>query len=186
MIEAVTAASGTALSNVHTFAGMMSSIFKPFGSIFGSVIKEASISIAPLFGLFIVFQIFLLKMTKRQVVRLVIGFIYSFVGLSIFLVGVNGGFMQAGRALGELLGQEVAFSSETRGESFEKAVAALENGHITRDEYEQMKQDEQERNTMLLEKKENVNSNEYIEQMAREQLGLVMPNETIYVDSTRY
>ena len=103
--EAVTAASGTALSNVHTFAGIMSSIFKPFGSIFGSVIKEASISIAPLFGLFIVFQIFLLKMTKRQVVRLVIGFIYSFVGLSIFLVGVNGGFMQAGRALGELLGQ---------------------------------------------------------------------------------
>ena len=52
--------------------------------------------------------------------------------------------------------------------------------------YEQMKQNEQERNTTLLEQKENVNSDEFIEKMAREELGLVMPNETIYVDSTRY
>ncbi|MBE5821191.1 MAG: septum formation initiator family protein [Clostridiales bacterium] len=52
--------------------------------------------------------------------------------------------------------------------------------------YKQMKQNEQERNTTLLEQKENVNSDKFIEKMAREELGLVMPNETIYVDSTRY
>lgn len=52
--------------------------------------------------------------------------------------------------------------------------------------YEQMKQNEQERNTTLQEQKENVNSDQFIEKMAREELGLVMPNETIYVDSTRY
>lgn len=52
--------------------------------------------------------------------------------------------------------------------------------------YEQMKQNEQERNTTLLDEKENINSDEFIEKMAREELGLVMPNETIYVDSTRY
>ena len=43
-------------------------------------------------------------MTKRQVARIVIGFIYAFVGLTIFLIGVNGGFMQAGSALGKVLG----------------------------------------------------------------------------------
>ena len=43
-------------------------------------------------------------MTKRQVIRIVIGFIYAFIGLTIFLIGVNGGFSQAGAALGEKLG----------------------------------------------------------------------------------
>lgn len=75
-----------------------------FGTTIVHVLKESLISIAPLFGLFIVFQIFLLKMTKRQVVRIIIGFIYAFIGLTIFLVGVNSGFMQAGAALGQTLG----------------------------------------------------------------------------------
>lgn len=75
-----------------------------FGTTFVHVLKESLISIAPLFGLFIVFQIFLLKMTKRQVVRIIIGFVYAYVGLTIFLVGVNSGFMQAGAALGQTLG----------------------------------------------------------------------------------
>ncbi|MCR4741922.1 MAG: DUF1538 domain-containing protein [Treponema sp.] len=79
-------------------------VFQPFGQVFSSVFKEALISIAPLFGLFIIFQIFLLKMTVRQVVRMIIGFIYSLIGLTIFLIGVNGGFMQAGKILGQLLG----------------------------------------------------------------------------------
>lgn len=74
------------------------------GQIFKNVLHESLISIAPLFGLFVVFQIFLLKMTTRQVIRIIIGFIYAFVGLSVFLVGVNAGFMQAGAALGETLG----------------------------------------------------------------------------------
>ena len=65
---------------------------------------ESFTSIAPLFALFIIFQIFLLKMTMRQVVRMIIGFVYSFIGLAIFLFGVYGGFMQAGKLLGESLG----------------------------------------------------------------------------------
>lgn len=83
---------------------VLSQIFTPFGQVSKSVFHESLISIAPLFGLFVVFQILLLKMTRRQVVRIIIGFIYAFIGLFIFLTGVNGGFMQAGAALGEILG----------------------------------------------------------------------------------
>ena len=43
-------------------------------------------------------------MTKRQVIRIIIGFVYAFIGLTIFLIGVNCGFSQAGAALGEKLG----------------------------------------------------------------------------------
>ncbi len=75
-----------------------------FGIILLHVIKESFTSIAPLFAMFIVLQFFLLKMTNRQVIRISIGFIYAFIGLTIFLTGVNAGFMQAGAALGEKLG----------------------------------------------------------------------------------
>lgn len=90
--------------NVANQSSVFAKIFSPFGEHFASSFKEAAISILPLFGLFIIFQIVLLKMTKRQVFRMVIGFVYSFLGLTIFLTGVNGGFMQAGQNLGEILG----------------------------------------------------------------------------------
>lgn len=83
-------------------------IFLPFAQCFVHVLHESLISILPLFILFIVFQIFLLKMTKRQVIRMAIGFFYSFTGLLLFLTGVNGGFMQAGEILGKTLGEMVA------------------------------------------------------------------------------
>ena len=43
-------------------------------------------------------------MTKRQVIRIIIGFIYAFIGLTVFLIGVKGGFSQAGAELGQKLG----------------------------------------------------------------------------------
>lgn len=85
--------------------GFFTRVFSPFGLAAGHVFREALTSIAPLFALFIVFQIFLLKMTKRQVIRIIIGFIYAFIGLTILLIGVNGGFSQTGAALGQKLGE---------------------------------------------------------------------------------
>lgn len=78
----------------------------PFGAALPHIIRESALSIAPLIFLFIVFQVTLLKMTKRQVIRLIIGFVYSFIGLTIFLVGVTGGFSETGKMLGEVLGQK--------------------------------------------------------------------------------
>ena len=79
-----------------------------FGAVVANTIKESAISILPLLGLFIVFQFTLIKMTKRQVIRTLIGFVYAFVGLSVFLIGVNSGFMQAGAQLGSALGNAAA------------------------------------------------------------------------------
>ncbi len=98
------ALSGSAGSGGHGAISVIAQIFGPFGVATGHVFHEALISIAPLFALFVIFQIFLLKMTKRQVIRIIIGFIYAFIGLTIFLIGVNGGFSEAGAALGQKLG----------------------------------------------------------------------------------
>ena len=37
----------------------------------------------------------------------------------------------------------------------------------------------------LIEMKENVNSPEYIEQIAREKLGMYLPNERVYIDISK-
>ena len=74
-------------------------------SLLKEIFHEALLSILPIFALFVIFQLWLLKMTARQVTRIVIGFIYSFAGLIIFLLGVHGGFSQAGAELGRILGQ---------------------------------------------------------------------------------
>lgn len=43
-------------------------------------------------------------------------------------------------------------------------------------------EEQQAYNEELVAKKENVNSKEFIEQMAREKLGMYYPNEKVYID----
>ena len=82
--------------------------FSSFRHAAPDALRESLSSIAPLFGLFLVFQFALLKMTLRQALRISIGFVWAFLGLAVFLAGVNGGFMQAGRILGAALGGAAA------------------------------------------------------------------------------
>ncbi len=74
----------------------------------GHAARESLVSILPLFGMFVFFRRRLLKMSARQAARLAIGFLYALAGLFVFLLGVNGGFMQAGAVLGEALGAKAA------------------------------------------------------------------------------
>lgn len=83
--------------------GLLTKIFLPFANLFPVFLRESLFAIAPLFALFILFQITLLKMTARQAVRIIVGFVYAYIGLSIFLTGINGGFSEAGNSLGKIL-----------------------------------------------------------------------------------
>lgn len=51
--------------------------------------------------------------------------------------------------------------------------------------YESQIEDLQAKNEELLETKENVNSPEYIEKIAREKLEMYLPNERVYVDISK-
>lgn len=84
------------------------SLLAPFRDHLGDVFGESLTSLLPLFTLFLVFQAFLLRMTLRQAFRITIGFLYALIGLTVFLLGVNGGFMQAGEILGSFLGLKAA------------------------------------------------------------------------------
>lgn len=75
------------------------------------VAKEVVSALLPLAFMAAIFQITLLKLPPFQVIRMIRGFLFSFVGLVIFLLGANGGFMPAGAQLGQILGKLAASSS---------------------------------------------------------------------------
>ena len=92
--------------NLYSFKN----IFSPFSENFKHIVKEALLSLSPILFLFFIFQVSLLKMSLRQCIRLMIGFTYSFIGLVLFLLGVHGGFIEAGSQLGFALGQKALIS----------------------------------------------------------------------------
>jgi hypothetical protein len=99
----------TAVTGADAVTGTGASGPVIFIRILPLLIRESVTSLAPLVLLFLVFQLFLLKMPPYQVIRIMTGLVYSFIGLTVFLVGVNGGFMPVGRRLGLLLGEKIAF-----------------------------------------------------------------------------
>ena len=76
-----------------------------FLQIFPHIVNEVVSALLPLIFMAAVFQIFLIKMPPFQVIRMVRGIVFSFVGLVLFLMGAKGGFMPAGERLGEILGE---------------------------------------------------------------------------------
>lgn len=72
---------------------------------FGDYAAEVAIALSPIVAFFILFQIAARVFRKRQIVRIIIGFVYTFVGLAIFLTGANVGFMPVGRLVGQGLAE---------------------------------------------------------------------------------
>ncbi len=75
-----------------------------FGKAIPEYMKEVAIALAPIVAFFFIFQIFGHKLTKQNVIRILIGVLYTYVGLVLFLVGVNTGFLQVGSFLGLAIG----------------------------------------------------------------------------------
>ena len=65
--------------------------------------KEIALSLLPIVLFFAVFQALTLKLSGRNLTRILIGLVYTYIGLVLFLTGVNVGFMPAGNYLGQVL-----------------------------------------------------------------------------------
>ena len=65
--------------------------------------KEMLISLLPIILFFFIFQIVSLQLHKKTLVKIIIGIIYTYIGLVLFLTGVNVGFMPAGNYLGQVI-----------------------------------------------------------------------------------
>lgn len=78
-------------------------LWKYFATGLPQYVEEIAISLLPIVAFFAVFQIISLKMKGRALLKVVIGILYTYVGLVLFLTGVNVGFMPAGNYLGETI-----------------------------------------------------------------------------------
>jgi hypothetical protein len=71
---------------------------------FPSTIKNVGIALGSILVFFFAFQLVTRRFHKRQLGRMLIGFVYTFIGLVVFLTGVDVGFIPVGSLFGSELG----------------------------------------------------------------------------------
>ena len=71
-----------------------------FARAFPAYMKEVLIAVLPIMVLFLLFQLIFRRFHARKIVKICAGFLYSYIGLVLFLTGVNVGFMPAGQYIG--------------------------------------------------------------------------------------
>jgi hypothetical protein len=76
-------------------------ILNPYLITLPRVAREAVFTLLPLLILFLIFDKVRFKLNKRSKKSILKGLLYTFIGLTLFLVGVNAGFMEVGMVMGE-------------------------------------------------------------------------------------
>ena len=93
-----------AVSGISAAAyGDTTAIGHAFLSALPAYLKETAIAMLPIVVIFFLFQFFLLKLPRRSLFKILIGLLYTYVGLVLFLTGVNIGFSTLGAELGAAL-----------------------------------------------------------------------------------
>ena len=109
-------------------------------------VLEVFEALLPIIGVLIIFQLVSRRFTKHQLLRMSVGFVYTYIGLVFFLTGANVGFMPAGRLIGAriasgemkyllipigaLMGYFVV-SAEPAVHSLKKQVEEITNGSVS-------------------------------------------------------
>ena len=78
-------------------------LFGPFIKVIPYELMHAFIALAPIIIMLFIFQQVKFKLTRKAFIKMLIGFLYTYVGLVIFLTGVNAGFMNVGNIIGKEL-----------------------------------------------------------------------------------
>lgn len=88
----------------------------PEGSLVASYISEmltqlleVALTVLPIVFLFLLYQLSVLKLSKRRVRKILIGMVFVYIGLILFMTGVNIGFMDVGSLIGYIIAGEGMF-----------------------------------------------------------------------------
>lgn len=108
--------------------------------------EEVLGALLPILAVLVIFQLASKKFNKHQLLRMAVGFVYTYIGLVFFLTGANVGFMPAGRLIGSRIAQgDVKFmlipigalmgyfvvSAEPAVHSLKKQVEEITNGSVS-------------------------------------------------------
>lgn len=76
-------------------------ILAPYARQFPQMAKDSVFTLAPLTILFLLFDWKEFRLNRRTRHSILKGLLYTYIGLTLFLTGVNAGFMEVGRYMGE-------------------------------------------------------------------------------------
>ena len=117
-----------------------------FAHEFPAYMEEVGIALLPIAAVFAIFQLIYRRFHRHQVAKVMIGFLYTYFGLVLFLTGANVGFMPAGQLIGaEIAGSDYKYvlipvgmligyfvvAAEPAVHVLKKQVEEISNGSIT-------------------------------------------------------
>ncbi|MBP5308470.1 MAG: DUF1538 domain-containing protein [Clostridia bacterium] len=76
-----------------------------YAKSFPFYLKEMAISLSPILAFFLIYDFAAFKLSFKRLMRTLVGALYVFLGLALFLMGANVGFVPTGRHIGAALAE---------------------------------------------------------------------------------
>ncbi len=99
----VVSRSGTITGGLEYTETVSTSIINSFTRQIGKVAMEVIIALLPIIIIFLIFQIILFILPRKALRKVLMGLLFTYIGFVMFLVGVNGGFMDVGAIIGSTI-----------------------------------------------------------------------------------
>lgn len=87
----------------YTNNSTSNSIANTFWQLVPSIFFEMLSALLPLIIIFLIFQVTSFKLSKYSFLKIIKGFVYTFIGAILLLTGAHGGFMDVGAKIGSIL-----------------------------------------------------------------------------------
>lgn len=79
-------------------------LWRLFARAFPTYFKEVALALLPIVAFFALLQVIKLRLHRKELLRIGVGIVYTYLGLVFFLTGANMGFMPLGNYVGQLIG----------------------------------------------------------------------------------
>ncbi len=137
---------GTTSETVIVIAQTTKEAFDAFLAGLPKYAHEVLGALLPIVAMLGVFQFFTRRFNTHQIIKMLVGFIYTYIGLVFFLTGANVGFMPAGKLIGARIAESDAsfmlipigalmgyfvVSAEPAVHSLKKQVEEITNGSVS-------------------------------------------------------
>jgi hypothetical protein len=103
MVMGIVSRADTVAGDLDSKVSATMSILGPFIAELPRIVFEVLMALLPIILIFIIFQKLSFKLSRRKYKRILKGLAYTFIGLVLFLWGVNAGFMEVGSFIGHNL-----------------------------------------------------------------------------------
>lgn len=92
------------LGNNNIFGAFISKLIPSSSISLGSLV-EVAIALSPILLIFFIYELIFIKLPKHEILKLLVGFAFSYVGLSLFLCSTSAVMTPIGYSVGQNIGQ---------------------------------------------------------------------------------